>query len=52
MVPATGPLSTIGVIAEPLQIVCVDGVAVAVGVGYTSTVAVIGVPVQVTPALV
>ena len=33
VVPATGPLSTIGVIAEPEQIVCVDGVAVAVGVG-------------------
>jgi len=52
VVPATGPLSTIGVIAEPLQIVCVAGVAIAVGVGLTSTVAVMLGPVQVTPALV
>ena len=39
-------------IADPLQIVCVDGVAVAVGVGNTVTVAVIDGPKQVTPALV
>jgi hypothetical protein len=51
-VPATGPFSTIVVIADPLQIVCADGVAVAVGVGFTSTVAVIIGPVQVVPALV
>ena len=52
VVAATGPLSTIGVIAEPEQIVCADGVAVAVAVGNTVTVAVILGPVQVTPALV
>ena len=51
-VPATLPLGIIGVIAEPLQIVCVAGAAVAFGVGFTSTVAVIGVPVHVAPALV
>jgi len=52
-VPATAlPFNTIVVIAEPVQIVCEDGVAVTVGVGFTSTVAVIGVPVQVVPALV
>ena len=52
VVPATGPLNTIGVIADPEQIVCDAGVAVAVGVGYTVTVAVIVGPVHVTPALV
>ena len=52
VVPATGPVSTIGVMAEPLQIVWLAGVAVAVGVGFTSTVAVMLGPVQVTPALV
>ena len=31
---------------EPEQIVCDAGVAIAFGVGLTSTVAVIGVPVQ------
>ena len=51
-VPATLPLGMIGVIAEPEHIVCVCGAAVAFGVGFTSTVAVIGVPVQVVPALV
>jgi len=33
VVPATGPLNTIGVIALPEQIVCVAGVAVPVAVG-------------------
>ena len=51
-VPATLPLGMIGVIAEPEQMVCVAGDAVAFGVGFTSTVAVTGVPKQVTPALV
>ena len=51
-VPATLPLSTIVVIGVPEQEVCADGVAVAFGVGLTKTVAVIGVPKQVTPALV
>ena len=46
-VPATGlPLSTIVVIATPEQTVCEEGVAVAVGVGFTVTVAVTGVPLQ------
>ena len=52
MVPATGPVSTIGVMPDPEQIVCVDGVATAVGVGNTTTVAVMLGPKQVTPALV
>ena len=34
-VPATAPLFTNVVIAEPEQIVCADGVAIAVGVGLT-----------------
>ena len=34
-VPVTLPLFTIVVIAEPLQIVCEDGVATALGVGFT-----------------
>ena len=46
VVPPIVPLSTIVVIAVPEQIVCEAGVAVASGVGFTSTVAVIGVPVQ------
>lgn len=44
--------STIGVMAEPEQIVCDAGVATTVGIGLTKTVAVIGVPVQVVPPLV
>ena len=39
-------------IADPEQMDCDDGVAVACAVGLTSTVAVILGPVQVTPALV
>lgn len=39
-------------IGTPEHTVCDAGVAVAVGVGLTTTVAVIGVPVQVTPPLV
>ena len=45
-VPATAPLGTIAMIDEPLQIVCVTGDAVAFGVGFTSTVAVIVAPLQ------
>ena len=52
VVPATLLLNAIGVIAVPEQVVCEDGVATALGVGFSSTIAVIGVPVQVTPALV
>ena len=45
--PATAlPLNTIGVISTAEHLVCEDGVAVTVGVGFTSTVAVIGVPAQ------
>ena len=40
-------MSTIGVMAKPEQIVCAAGVAIAFGVGLTSTVAVIGTPTQV-----
>ena len=52
VVPLTLPLRTIVCIAVPEQLVCEAGVATAFGVGFTSTVAVIGVPVHVTPALV
>ena len=52
VVPATAPVSTIVCIGVPEQLVWFDGVATALGVGFTSTVAVTGVPVQVTPALV
>jgi len=45
-VPATLPLNTIVVIALAEQIVCDAGVATALGVGFTSTVAVTGVPGQ------
>ena len=51
-VPETLPLNTIIVIGFAEHTVCDDGVATALGVGFTSTVAVIGVPVHVTPALV
>jgi len=51
-VPATFPLNTIVVIADAEQVVCDEGVATAFGIGLTTTVAVIGVPVQVVPALV
>ena len=44
-VPLTVPVSTIVVIG-PEQMVCEAGVAVASGVGFTSTVAVIGAPGQ------
>ena len=40
------PVSPIVVIAVPEQMVCAVGVAAAFGVGLTSTVAVIGAPVQ------
>ena len=46
MVPATVPVSTIGVMADPEQIVWLAGVAVAFGVGFTSTVAVVVGPTQ------
>ena len=46
MVPGTVPVSTIGVMADPEQIVWLTGVAVAFGVGFTSTVAVVVGPTQ------
>lgn len=46
VVPETFPLKAIVVIAFAEQMVCVLGVAVALGVGFTSTVAFIGVPLQ------
>jgi len=39
-------VNTICCVVEPVQIVCVEGVAVAFGVGFTSTVAVIDGPLQ------
>jgi hypothetical protein len=51
--PATAlPLITIVVIGVAEHIVWLAGVATAVGVGFTVIVKVIGVPVQVVPALV
>ena len=44
VVPLTLPVSTIVVIAMPEQIVWEDGVATASGVGFTNTVAEMGVP--------
>ena len=52
VVLATLPFRTIVVNGALLQIVCDEGVATAFGVGFTSTVAIIGVPLQVTPAFV
>ena len=52
VVLATVLVSTMVVIAVPEQVVWDAGVAVALGIGLTTTVAVIGVPVQVNPALV
>jgi hypothetical protein len=46
VVPLTKPLSAMAVIALPEQVVCANGVAVASGVGFTSTVAVIDAPGQ------
>ena len=44
--PLTLPLNRIGVMPVPEQIVWLFGVDTASGVGFTSTVAVIGVPMQ------
>ena len=40
------PFNTICAMVAPEQIVCVNGVATAFGIGFTSTLAVIGVPVH------
>jgi hypothetical protein len=45
-VPVVLPVRAMVVIATPEQTVCEDGFATAFGVGLTSTVAVIGAPVQ------
>src|SRR5687768_13595810 len=45
-VPATLPVKTIVVTAAPEQIVCDDGVATALGVGFTVMVLVSGVPLH------
>ena len=39
-------LNVIGVMVAPEQIVCDDGVATAIGVGFTRTVAEMAVPLQ------
>ena len=44
--PVIPLVNAMGVIVAPEQTVCVDGVATAFGAGFTTTVAVIGVPVQ------
>jgi len=46
VVPATLLVNTMGVIAVPEQMVWLDGVAIAFGVGFTNTVAVAGVPIH------
>jgi hypothetical protein len=46
VVPLTKPLIAMAVIVLPEQMVCDDGVAVASGFGFTSTVAVIDAPGQ------
>ena len=46
VVPATLPVNMIGMIRLSEHTVCEDGAANASGVGFTSTVAVPGVPVQ------
>ena len=50
-VPVTAPLKVTAAVAEPVQ---TDWLATAftVGIGFTTTVAVIAVPVHVVPALV
>jgi hypothetical protein len=45
-VPLTLPVNAIVVIALPEQTVCDDGAATALGVGFTTTVAVIAAPGQ------
>lgn len=44
--PLTAPLNTIVVIGRPEHTICVDGVATALGVGLTNTVAVVDGPGQ------
>ena len=49
--PDTEPEKVTAAVGEPLQTVWL-ATAFTVGVGFTTTVAVIGVPIQVVPALV
>ena len=49
VVPGVVLVNTIGAIAALEQIVCVAGVATAIGVGFTVMVNVLGVPTQLTP---
>ena len=51
-VPTTLPVRAIFVMADAEQMVCAAGRATAFGIGLTIIVAVIGIPVQVAPALV
>ena len=51
-VPETLPVSTMVLMVPPEQMVCAASVANASGIGFTSTVAIIGVPEQLTPAFV
>ena len=46
VVPGVPLVKTIGVMATPLHIVCAAGVAIAFGIGFTNTVAVIAGPAQ------
>ena len=46
VVDGTLLLKAIVVMAAPEHIVCDDGVAIASGLGFTNTVAVVGVPIQ------
>ena len=46
VVPAILPFNAICAMVAPEQIVCVNGVATAFGIGFTNTLAVIGAPVD------
>jgi len=50
-VPATAPVKFTAVVADPLHNTC-GNTAFTVGIGFTVIVNVVGVPVQVPPALV
>ena len=50
-VPATAPVKVTAVVGEPLHTTWLP-TGFTVGIGLTTTVAVTGVPLQVTPALV
>lgn len=50
-VPATAPVKFTAAVADPLHNTC-GNTAFTVGIGFTVIVNVVGVPVQVPPALV